>query len=193
MYLWKIWVGGLVLVLAAQYVCAAGYRQASASTAAARGDWERAVDIYSEGIKVNPFDGASYVGRGDAYAHEGRLDLAIADYSHAIRLDGRDTTAYDHRGLAYANLTDDIQWATILHQTNLDLAVADFSKAIDIEPRAASPYLHRGLAYREQNRNRAAIRDFQTYLAIAPQAADRPLVEQWIANLVADEQTDASA
>jgi tetratricopeptide (TPR) repeat protein len=193
MYSWKLWLGGLVLVFVAQYVCGAGYRQVSASAAAARGDWERAVDIYSEGLKVNPFDGASYVGRGDAYAHEGRLDQAIADYSHAIRLDARDATAYHHRGLAYAKLTDDIQWATMLHQTNLDLAVADFSKAFDIEPRAASPYLHRGLAYREQNRNRAAIRDFQTYLAIAPPAADRPLVEQWIANLVTHEQADARA
>jgi tetratricopeptide (TPR) repeat protein len=50
-------------------------------------NWEWALDDYSVAIFLDPRCVKAYVGRGDAFAAEGRCDLSIEAYNEAIRLD----------------------------------------------------------------------------------------------------------
>jgi tetratricopeptide (TPR) repeat protein len=57
-------------------------------------------------------------------------------------------------------------------------AVAALSAAVDSAPNWADAYYNRALAYEQQGRTDAARSDFQSYLRLRPQAADRAEVEK---------------
>jgi tetratricopeptide (TPR) repeat protein len=57
---------------------------------ASRGDYDLALEDYTQAIKLDPNLAAAYFGRGNAYYHKDDYDWAIADYTQAIKLDPDD-------------------------------------------------------------------------------------------------------
>jgi len=65
------------------------------------GEFEHAVEAFTEAIELEPELAAAYNGRGGVYALIGDTDKAIADCNEAIRLAPEEAKFYRTRGLIY--------------------------------------------------------------------------------------------
>jgi lipoprotein NlpI len=118
-----------------------------------------AVALYSEAIKLDPGNAEAYVRR--AYARTALKDYAgaVADCDQAIGLSPRYALAYARRGLAK-------EW-------NHDFpgALSDFDRAIELDPSWAFYYEERGWVRTNQNEPDGAIKDFDRAIEIDPKMA----------------------
>jgi tetratricopeptide (TPR) repeat protein len=133
---------------------------------AGNGDYDTAIGICNEAIRINPSGSVAYEMRGAAYQAKGNLELAIADYNKAIELNSQDADTFNRRGTAYYAKGD------------LDLAVANYSEAIRLKKKelfgyvfgeSATVYSNRGIALRAQGDLRFAIMDFDKAIQLDPQ------------------------
>lgn len=93
------------------------------------GDYDRAVQDYSQALSLKPGDKTStknlriaYTRRAAAHVKLGERDQALADYAKAIDLDPQVSSTYVRRGQLY------------LDGGNLQEAVADLEKAKELDP-----------------------------------------------------------
>ena len=70
---------------------------------AQKGDYDLAIEEYSQAIKLNRNFTLAYNNRGAAYAQQGKYDPAIKDFNKAITLNPNVAEAYLNRANAYAN------------------------------------------------------------------------------------------
>jgi hypothetical protein len=103
----------------------ADWSKSQAEIAAATGDHEKAIRLFSEYL-VQKQDIRAYIERGNVYGSKGDFPRAIADYTEAIKLDQNDTAAkamaYNNRGVEYSRLNQN------------DRALLDYKKALEIDP-----------------------------------------------------------
>jgi tetratricopeptide (TPR) repeat protein len=154
---------------------------------ASRGEFQIAIEDFSEAIRLNPNLVGAYIMRGRAYvataatgvvvesnfsgittsstygnisAEQARIyDLAIADFTSAIRLDPNNSTAYRERGRAYDNKGDG------------DRAMADYNQALRLNPNDPRAYNNRGVVYHARNDYDRAIADYTQAIRIDPNFA----------------------
>jgi tetratricopeptide (TPR) repeat protein len=100
-------------------------------------DPQKAIDEYSQAIKLDPKNTAAYGHRGILYHDKGERQKALADFSKVIELDPKSKPAYLRRAMVYNESGD-------RHK-----ALADFSKAIELDPRDSYPYEQRAGIYKE--------------------------------------------
>lgn len=93
-----------------------------------KGDLERAIEDFTQAIRLNPQDARTIGDRANAYRVKGDLDRAIQDYDEAIRLNPRDGTAFNNRANAY------------LEKGDLDRAIEDYDRFIRWEPQIANAF-----------------------------------------------------
>ena len=55
-----------------------------------KGDYDLAIEDYTEAIRLRPEYASFYWFRGDAYLKKGDYDRAVEDYTEAFRLDPKD-------------------------------------------------------------------------------------------------------
>lgn len=125
--------------------------------------WTYEIGLYPDSVPV------AYYNRGDAYARQGDLHLAIKDFDRAVEIAPKYVSAYINRGVAYKSLDRQVgviteyDVATGLgpldidayiaggltseRSRNLTQAIRDFTKAIELDPDHPRAYLSRGLAY----------------------------------------------
>ncbi len=63
---------------------------------------------------------------------------------------------------------------------SMDLARSEYDRAAQLDARYADPHRELGLLYRAQGRDGEAQAAFRRYLALAPSAPDRPIVEAYL-------------
>jgi formylglycine-generating enzyme required for sulfatase activity len=85
-------------------------------------DYGRAIENFSEAIKLDPKYFQAYNYRGKTYSSRGENNYAITDFSQAIQLNPVYVDAYNNRGLAYKAVGRKAE------------AIADFRKAQSIDP-----------------------------------------------------------
>ena len=125
------------------------------------GNYDSAIQAFTEAIRLNPGFSAAYNGRGIAYVYyRSEENRAIRDYTEAIRLNPNDANAYHLRGGLYAV------------QGKYDRAVQDYTEAIRIDPGDAEAYYNRGLAYADQGQYDRAIQDYDQAIKLAPNDAN---------------------
>jgi tetratricopeptide (TPR) repeat protein len=129
-----------------------------ASILARQGDMAAARELYEEGLRVRPHDGA-YMSLGFLLAAEGRLADAMQQYEAALRVNPASVPA--HLGLA----------RTLLLQGNLDAAVAHWTAAARLAPDDPSIPNDLGLAYARFGRYEDAIAQFEAALRRNPDFA----------------------
>ena len=66
---------------------------AQADAMCAQGHYDQAVTLFTQAIGCNPGDAKAYRGRGWAYGHLGKYDVAIADETTAMQLDPNSSLA----------------------------------------------------------------------------------------------------
>ena len=91
-------------------------------TYANKGDYDCAIEAFTQAIVLNPDLAMAYSNRGGAYRDKGDYDRAIEDCGRAIALNPNLATAYSNRGGAYEREGD------------YDRAIEDFNKAIGPNP-----------------------------------------------------------
>lgn len=121
-----------------------------------RHDFERALQEYSEAVRLNPEQEQFRKYRGDVYFDMKRYDDAIADYDEAARLNPGYSEAYYSRGNAYDRKSDD------------EKALASFDEAIRIAPEYAAAHNNRGLVYIREGKLDLALADFDAAVQRAP-------------------------
>lgn len=139
------------------------------------GDWASALDDVNQAIQLSPDTANLYYLRGDIQVHQSAYDAAIGDYSHALDLIPNNRPSLV--GRAVANVWEQ-NWST---------ALDDLSPVLDpAQPTdgwTALAHRARGLAYAGLNQPDQAVAEYQAYLSLTPDAADRSQVESWIAAL----------
>ena len=150
---------------------------------AMRGDYDIAVEEFTDAIKANPEMPNAYMLRGRAlYASVSKIisvegnfdhidvfipskvsaeqvriyDRAIEDFNRAIALGRNNDWAYIERGVAYA------------HKGDFDSAIKDFNQAIRLEPNSAHAYEHRGDVYNTRGEYDRAIADYTMAISLDP-------------------------
>lgn len=98
--------------------------------ALARGDWDAAIDCYTQAIRINPNSTAAYSGRAYAYQEKGDLSRCIADYSEILEIQPDNMSALTSRGAAYYH-KDPCYFAE---------ALADHERALKLQPQNPWPY-----------------------------------------------------
>jgi tetratricopeptide (TPR) repeat protein len=156
-------------------------------------DLARAMEDYTEAIRLDPQNAALYCNRGYLRGEQNDFDKAIADFSEAIQFDPRDPIAYLHRGHAWseqhqydkavADFTETIRlnpenayafrsrahaW---LDKRDQNAAIADFTEAIRLDPREATAYINRGIVWQAKLEADKALADFDQAILLNPQAA----------------------
>jgi tetratricopeptide (TPR) repeat protein len=114
------------------------------------GDFNKALEAYTEAIELKSDGTDGYVGRGACNAHLGNYQLAEKDFDMAIQLNPGNYQAYWARALLHTTLR------------NFDKAVDDYSRVIDLnQDFAAMAYANRGWVYRNRLRDsQQAISDY---------------------------------
>ena len=125
-----------------------------------RGDYDKAIEHYTEAIDLTPENVEAYNARGIAYDKKGELDAAIMDYNIAIVIAPERAYIYINRGIAYTQ------------KGELDAAMADYNTAIEMKPESVEAYNGRGLAYDKKSEFAAAIQDFNKAIALDPELVE---------------------
>jgi len=151
---------------------------------ASRGDYEIAIEEFTEALKQQPNNGAIYAHRGNAYQKKGGLDEAIEDYNQAIKLVPNDAKTYNNRCHAYSIKGIVEKFIKMLENTNedeltqnqgnayLDKAIADCNQAIRLVPNYAEAYVNRGDVYKDKGNRDKAIADYNQAIKLAPNYAE---------------------
>ncbi len=112
------------------------------------GEIDKAIEAYSQAIKLNPRDTDAYNNRGVAYQKLGNFDRAFKDYNTAIPINPYDAVIYSNRGAAYVD------------KGELDRGLEDLNRAIEVNPNYAETFYNRGIAYDNKGDYNRAISDF---------------------------------
>lgn len=134
-------------------------------------DYDGALSDYSQAINLDPQLTAAYIHRGNVHYEQGNLDEARADYNKAIEIDPNVALAYCNLG----NISSE--------QNEHDNALADYQQALEIDPHLVLIYWGRGVLHWKMGNLKAALADFYRYLQLYPQADNRDMFEEWIAQL----------
>lgn len=125
-----------------------------------KNDTERAIQLYSDAIRLAPKDANYYFNRGVAYTHLSKFELALADLNQAIRLNPRDPDYYYRRAALW------------VEQEDFGKALPDYDRAIALDPKMAMAYSYRGFAHAQKGDDAKALADYNRALQLEPDNAD---------------------
>ncbi len=156
----------------------------------AQRDPSKAIEMFSQAIRLAPEDWQCYDGRARAYELLGQVDEAVRDYTRAIDLDPDQAALYGRRGRAleaeslYAAALADYVRQTSLDTTNegawidraamhrmlgrYEEAARDCTEAIRLNPRSVLGYNNRGNSYHDLSRYEEALADRSRALELDP-------------------------
>src|SRR5262245_26064702 len=98
-------------------------------------DFDEAIKIFGEVIKLDPTYVEAYVSRGMAWTEKSQPEKAIKDYNEAIKVDPKFVQAWFHRGIYWNN------------RKEFDKGIKDFSEALALEPKDDASLYNRGMAW----------------------------------------------
>ena len=126
---------------------------------AVRGDYDTAVQDFTQALKFAPNSTDALYNRGGAYARLGRWNEALADYDKLLQVAPNDADTHYARAWVHAQLGKD------------KAAIADLDRVIERAPDDQEALLDRGGLNIRAGRYDAAIRDFGRLLELDPKAA----------------------
>jgi tetratricopeptide (TPR) repeat protein len=123
-----------------------------------KGDYERAIQDYTQAIKLNAKFAAAYNNRGVTHDKKGEYDRAILDYDQAIKLKPS-AEAYFNRGNAH------------LGKSHYDRAIDDYNQAIKLKADFAAAFDNRCWARAVVGILKPALADCNEALRLMPNNA----------------------
>lgn len=123
------------------------------------GQYQPAVDILTEAIRLQPGDPLAYYHRGIAYQRLKAYAQALSDFTVAIEKGPPFDSAYLNRGAVRAKLGLMVE------------AESDFDAALKLEPNRPDTYFNRALLFLKTNRGQMAIDDITKGIGFNPEDA----------------------
>ena len=142
----------------------------------AAGDAAKAIETYSQAIKLRLDDADAWFGRGKAYEAAGRYRDAVDDFDQAARLRPSFLDAVLERGYAYGQSGD------------LKRAIEDLDRVIAIAPTNVPALTLRGDAHGRLGQFSQAIADFSAAVALAPNDVHIRLARSYVYALTGQNQ-----
>jgi tetratricopeptide (TPR) repeat protein len=127
------------------------------------GDYDSAIDNYTQAIASNPQDSKAYFQRAYLYVKVSEDDKAIADLTQAIGIDPRYKQAYYRRSFVY------------MIKGNYDEALADVNQAIEIAPEFTKAYYRRACIEMILGKDDLAIADLDKIIQMDPKFIQAPI------------------
>jgi len=123
-------------------------------------DYDKALDLYSQYIAVNPDDFRGYFNRGTTEYNAGKYMDAIADFTKTLKLNRTYNEAYYYRGQCYVAIN------------KYDSAIKDYTFVLAQLPRSV-PFLKlRSEAYAGNEQLELALGDLNTAVDLAKLSGD---------------------
>ena len=122
--------------------------------------FERAVELISKAIKIDPRNAEAYYNRGIVLKELKRYESALLSYGKAISLKQNYFEAYYNRGIVQLELS------------RFGDALADNDKAIVLKRDFAEAYHNRGMALKELGRFDEALASFDRSIELKPEYAE---------------------
>ncbi|MCC5622337.1 effector-associated domain EAD1-containing protein [Nostoc sp. CHAB 5715] len=117
-------------------------------------EWDKAIDNYTEALRLNSNYTDAYYNKGLAHAGKMEWDKAIDNYTKALRLNSNYTEAYYNKGLAHAGK---MEW---------DKAIDNYNEALRLNSNYTEAYYNRGLAYKSKGSKQKAVKDLKKVLEL---------------------------
>lgn len=117
------------------------------------GQYDKAIEEFSEAIRLDRNDSDSYFARGLAYSAKNQFDKSVEDYTKAIALNPMNAEAFMQRGF---------DWPV----NQPDRAIEDFSKVIALNPNNEVAYFNRGGRLLSKSQFDGAIEDFNKAISL---------------------------
>lgn len=144
-----------------------------ALTRKSSGDFDGAIELYTQAIAVDPRSFVAYFNRGLLRSTRGDIDGAIADYEAAIQIDPTFYVVHYNLGILRYGKKD------------FEGAIVAYSDALKYNPRYPDAYANRGIARRKISDLRGADDDLRQALAISkPGWRHRGIVETELAKVI---------
>jgi len=124
------------------------YRLHKGLSYANKGNMLKAIECYTEAIKLDPNYALAYCNRGLVYHHLGKNEKGVEDCTKAISLEPKNPLLYYKRIKIYEKLE------------KYEEAIGDYSKIIDLDPNDEWAYYHRGYAYSKLRKYKEALKDY---------------------------------
>lgn len=147
------------------------------------GEYQKAVNEYSETLKFSPNDVTTLYNRGRAHEEQGEYDSALNDFEKAIKIDPNNfqvllsisnihyTNKNYSKAMIFANRAEEISGAPAmaslmkgraLHQLgNTDEAMKAYTNAIKLDKNFGQAYFNRGMLKIATKKKKSACEDFQ--------------------------------
>ena len=122
-------------------------------------DKQKAVELYTKAIELDPNFSDAYSNRGVLKNDLGDPEGAMKDYDKAIELDQNNAAAYNNRG----NLKKD--------SNDFEGAMIDYDKAIGLDQNSAITYCNRGNLKDDKGDSLGALKDYEKVIELEPNNA----------------------
>jgi tetratricopeptide (TPR) repeat protein len=122
-----------------------------------QGDFERAIQYYTQDIEREPQNVNHYLARGACTLNIGQKERAVPDVERALKLNPNNALALQLRGEMYAMDKD------------FDSALDLFARAQAINPHWAIPYFDRGSVLLDKREFRSALTELNKAISLSPQ------------------------
>ena len=136
-----------------------GIYQTMGAMAAARQNFDTAIDAYSKRVDLQPNDGDAHQDLGDTYARLSRSDEALAEFAVALTIDG-------DRASSYASLAQ-----LYLRQGQYDAAVAAAQRALALDPAQQQTHYALGTALMRLGRGDEGEKELKEFERLQQEAA----------------------
>ncbi len=135
------------------------FRRAAAEDAL--GNTEKALELYSQAIRLDSKSALAFLGRGVLLAGRKRAhERAIEDFDKVLALEPDNVLALIRRGEAFGQLGETAR------------GLVDLDRAIALSPSSSLAYLHRGLIHNRRHETEAALRDYDAAVQRGPYNVD---------------------
>ena len=99
---------------------------------ASRNNFERALDIFDNAIRINPSFDSAYGDKALVFDKMGELDESLKMYSKALEINPKNSVTWHNRGL------------TLIKKKRMDEAINCFDKAISIDKNYSKAWYNKG-------------------------------------------------
>jgi tetratricopeptide (TPR) repeat protein len=130
--------------------------------------YQPAVQDFTQAVKLNKTRYFSYYMRGRIYLRLLAYEKAISDFQSAIEVNQEHAISYSYLGLAYSETQ---RWEESRNA---------YTQSLRIDPLNAAIYYYRAVAEEHLIDFPAAVKDYNSYLELSPNASDRSKVMERI-------------
>jgi Flp pilus assembly protein TadD len=132
------------------------------------GDLTRAVDSFTEALRLDPRYVDAYLGRAYAYYNQQKYPAAMADADDAVRLAPQWPMAFRIRSLVH------------LARKDYDRALSDAEEVVRLEPGSATNLYTRAVLYAEKKEFARAVVDLAEAARLEPSGAEQRWQLAWL-------------